>query len=165
MVPANPIFETDIIPIFESSCGANDKDCHRREAYGANAAEDCRGWATLENANLGDVYYGGPNEGQSTGCPTMGLYDRLTTIPGWTCGPPSASGEITYLVVPCDADASMLIQKIERPESEQCLNGMGEPGQQMPVGAEMDPIELETLRKWIENGAPTVANPNPDCSG
>lgn len=165
MVPQNPMFETDIIPILESSCGASDKDCHRREAYGASVADDCRGWSSFENAALGDVYYGGTAQGQSTGCPAMGLYDRLTTLPGWTCGPPFSGGETTYLVVPCDPDASLMMQKIDKPEQEQCLDGNGERTQVMPVGAEMDPIQYQTLRKWIQNGAPTLDNPNPDCSG
>ncbi len=162
---SNPMFETDIVPIFESSCGAGDRDCHRREAFGANPAEDCRGWASLEDASIGDEFYDGPDEGQPTGCPSMGLYERLLNIPGWTCGPPGASGEVTYLVVPCDPDASMLIQKIERPEEEQCLNSVGERGKQMPIGSDMDPTELDTLRRWIANGAPTLDNPNPDCGG
>src|SRR5262245_48209119 len=77
---AIPMFETDIVPIFEKSCGAKDNACHSRVAYGADKDLNCGGWLSLENAAIGSQIYAGPDIGQSTGCPDMPLYERLTQL-------------------------------------------------------------------------------------
>jgi hypothetical protein len=161
---ADPVFETDILPIFEMTCGASDADCHRREAYVANAEEGCRGWAALENAAIGSMTYPQPGMGQPkpTGCSDTDLYERLINIPGWTCGPPFGEGEIKYLVVPCDPDASLIIEKIEKTAKQQCIVN-GKQMDKMPPASTIDSAEARTLRDWIANGAPTLDGKGQDC--
>ena len=157
----DPIFETDIIPIFENSCGASDVDCHRREAYAANWENDCRGWASLENAAIGSTTYPMEGEPKLTDCPDTPLYDRLITIAGWTCGPPFSDNPLKFLVVPCDPEASLIIDKVEKPTDEQCIAN-DKQMEQMPPGATLDPAETKMLRDWIANGAPTLSG-GTDC--
>lgn len=68
-----PIFETDIVPIFENSCGTGDDKCHSKKAFGADSSAGCIGWLSLENNPLGSV----TPDGDPTGCPDMDLYERL----------------------------------------------------------------------------------------
>ncbi len=149
-----PVFETDIIPIFENSCGANDNLCHSRIAYAAAADANCRGWLALENEPLGSIFYDGPMEGQPTGCPDMPLLDRLLTLDAWQC---EAFDPLIRYVVPCDADASYITHKIDG--GPYCKNGMGEETMPMPPGVVLDPATIDTIKAWIDAGAPTLVNP------
>ncbi|MGB1016568.1 MAG: hypothetical protein ACPG4T_20695 [Nannocystaceae bacterium] len=153
-----PIFETDIVPIFQQSCGAGDQNCHRREAYGADSNANCRGWLSLENAALGSEIYSGDNEGQPTGCPDTPLYERLLNLDAWNCE--DFDPRVKY-VIPCDADASYLMRKING--GAYCKNPMGEVTQAMPPGVELEANKIATIEAWINAGAPTLANPECGC--
>lgn len=82
---AIPTFEGDIIPMFKSSCGSGDNECHSRAAFHPSPANGCRGWLSLEDAPLGSK---DPKTGAPTGCPDSPLYDRLTKLDAWECGDP-----------------------------------------------------------------------------
>lgn len=146
-----PLFSTDIIPIFEASCGMLNNACHSRVAYAASSAEDCRGWLSLENASLGSEIYDGPSAGTSTGCPDRTLYERLTLAglsDAWQCGPPAdgAGTKVPY-VVPGDADSSYLFHKI---------NGgpyCGTPSDPMPQTGSLSADTIDVIRRWIDGGA------------
>lgn len=153
-----PIFEVDIVPIFQQSCGAGDENCHRREAYGANSDANCRGWLALENAALGSEFYSGNNEGQPTGCPDMPLYDRLLNLDAWNCE--EFDPRVKY-VIPCDAESSYLMRKIDG--GPYCKNPMGEFTQPMPPGVELAADKIATIEAWINAGAPTLDNPECGC--
>ncbi|HEY0133054.1 MAG TPA: hypothetical protein VGB85_03215 [Nannocystis sp.] len=156
-----PVFETDIIPILNASCGANDNACHSRAAYAADSKADCRGWLALENESLGSVYYAGPTEGQPTGCSDMELYMRLTTLDAWQCE--QFDPRVRY-VVPCKPEESYLIHKVDG--GPLCELSEGVPSQPMPLGKPLPPGELETLKAWIAAGAPRVGDACPiDCDG
>lgn len=142
---ATPVFETDIVPIFQKTCGAGDNNCHSRVAYAATADEDCRGWLSLEDAAIGSQIYGGDLDGQPTGCPDMPLYERLTQLVAWE----ECSGVGKGYIVPCDVDASYLFDKID--DGPYCGEPMSDP---MPPNKPMDPGEKETIRQWILAGAP-----------
>lgn len=145
-----PTFATDIIPIFDQTCGTLNNACHSRVAYAANSTEDCRGWLSLENASLGSEYYDGPNVGNPTGCLDRTLYERLTMAAladAWQCGPPANGGAKVPYVVPGDADASYLFRKI---------NGgpyCGTPSDPMPQTGSLDAQTIDVIRRWIDGGA------------
>lgn len=153
-----PTFESDIVPIIETSCGAGDNACHSRVAYGANVNEDCRGWLSLENVPLGSEFYAGPDEGQPTGCPDMPLYERLTTLNAWQC---EAFDPRMLYVRPCFPDESYLLRKTNG--GPYCRNAMGEVTQPMPIGAALDPASIALISEWIAIGAPRDGEPLPDC--
>lgn len=142
-----PNFEDDVVPIFEASCGTGTNGCHDREAYWADVGSNCRGWLSLENVPLGRVGYGGDVEGRISGCPDLGLFERLMTLRSWQCG-----NGLPY-VVPGNTDASYLWAKING--GPYCDNQPGVPSDPMPGDGEaLTTTELETIRDWIEAGAP-----------
>jgi len=155
-VPAIPLFEDDIVPILNTTCGAKDNSCHSRVAYAATKDQDCRGWLSLENAAIGSQLYGGDVDGQPTGCPDMPLHDRLVSLYAWE----ECSGVAKKYVVPCDLEASYLFDKID--DGPYCG---GPPSEQMPPGKVMDPKEKETIRAWILAGAPRADGTKLDCGG
>lgn len=156
-----PVFETDIIPIFNNSCGAGDNACHSRVAYAADANADCRGWLALEDEALGALYYAGPMEGQPTGCSDMELYMRLTQLDAWQCE--QFDPRIRY-VVPCEPENSYIMRKIDG--GPYCLLAQDMPSQPMPMGVVLDPKAIDTMRAWIMAGAPRLGDPCPiDCGG
>ena len=147
-----PLFASDVIPVFESSCGTGNNACHSRVAYAANQNEDCRGWLSLENTGLGAEFYDGGQQGNPTGCADRSLYERLTA-PGlsdaWECGPPADGGgaKVPY-VVPGDPEGSYLYRKIAG--GPYC----GNPSDPMPLDSSLpDPI-IDMIYRWIEAGAP-----------
>lgn len=158
---AVPRFESDIVPIFEKTCGANDNACHSRVAYAATIASDCRGWLALEDEPLGSQVFadlpggGGAGPTGSTGCPDMPLYERLTTLVAWE----ECDGVGKKYVVPCDVDASYLFDKID--DGPYC----GDVSKKMPTDKDMPPIEKEIIRAWILAGAPRVDGTGIDCGG
>lgn len=145
-----PRFATDIVPIFEQSCGTLNNACHSRVAYAASPAEDCRGWLALENASLGSEIYDGPNTGDPTGCADQPLYERLTSAglsDSWQCGPPANAGDKVPYVVVGDADASYLMHKIDG--GPYC----GTPSDPMPQVGALDAATIDVIRRWIDGGA------------
>ena len=156
-----PLFETDIVPILNASCGAGDNACHSRVAYAADANANCRGWLALEDEPLGSLYYAGPMEGQPTGCSDMELYMRLTTLDAWQCE--QFDPRVRY-VVPCKPEESYLIHKIDG--GPYCALSQDVPSQPMPLGKPLSAPELETLKAWITAGAPRVGDACPiNCEG
>ena len=155
-----PLFETDIVPIFDKSCGSTANACHSEVAYGAVQASACRGWLALKDVPLGSEFYSGPNDGQPTGCPDLALYERLIQLDAWQqCG-----DLLKRYVVPCDVDASYLFDKID--DGPYCSDTPGgEPSDPMPSGKTMDPGERETIRAWILAGAPRTNGDKFDCGG
>lgn len=154
-----PLFEADIVPIFNRSCGAGDNACHSEVAYAATLSSNCRGWLSLRDAPLGSQIYGGPNDGQPTGCPDMPLYERLLQLDAWQ----ECSGNLKKYIAPCSVAGSYLFDKING--GPYCEEAPGMPSDPMPVGGTMDPVEKETIRRWIEAGAPRVDGTRVDCGG
>jgi len=150
-----PIFETDIVPLFNKSCGAGDNSCHTRKAYGASFEFGCRGWLALEDTALGSKFYDGPTEGQDTGCPDMPLFERLTQLNGWN---ECTSGGKRY-VVPCDVDGSFLFDMVD--DGPYCTMD----DKQMPTDEDLPANDKEMLRVWIELGAPRLDGTVVDCGG
>ena len=155
---SDPVFETDIVPIFGKSCGSDSAGCHRREAFNTNKAADCRGWLSLEDVPLGSVFYAGPTAGTSTGCPDLELYQRLFAN-AWMCGSPTDPNEphVAY-VVPCRPEASLLYRVLGTgPLCSRMEN-------YMPVGGKADPVAVQTIFNWIANGVRRLNDPGVDCS-
>jgi hypothetical protein len=159
-----PMFETDIVPIFNKSCGATDGSCHAAVAYFATVSDGCRGWLSLENKPLGSMF-DNPQTGMIdvTGCPDMELYRRLLDLDSWE----ECNGEGVRYVVPCDPDASYLWHKIQGTP----LCGLPD-SKKMPPDVALSPVEAETLRLWILAGAPRTdgtvdacANPTTSSTG
>ena len=149
-----PLFEPDIVPIFNKSCGSGDNACHSRVAYSADAKSECRGWLALEDTPLGASYYAGPDMGKPTGCPDIELYDRLMQLDAWQCE--TFDPRMRY-VVPCKPEESYVFQKINGgPYCAQDSGGMPLPSQAMPLGKVMDAKEVATIKTWIEAGAPRI---------
>ena len=156
-----PVFETDIVPLLNNSCGAGNNACHSRVAYAADASKECRGWLALEDLPLGSVYYAGPMEGQPTGCSDMELYMRLTQLDAWQCE--QFDPRIRY-VVPCKPEESYIVHKIDG--GPYCSLGPGMPSQPMPMGVVLDPAAIDTIKAWITAGAPRLGDACPiDCGG
>ena len=151
-----PRFESDIIPILEASCGSGAIACHSREAYGATADRDCRGWVTFENAPLGAEFYSGPNEGNPTGCPDLDLYDRLINLDSWQCE--AYEPKMRY-VAPCKPEESYVVRKIDGgPYCSEKVNDMPVMSQPMPMGMVLDPKSVKTIKDWIAFGAPRIGD-------
>ena len=156
-----PLFEPDIVPIFNKSCGSGDNACHSRVAYSADAKSECRGWLALEDTPLGASYYAGPDSGKPTGCPDIELYDRLMQLDAWQCE--TFDPRMRY-IVPCKPEQSYVFQKINGgPFCAQDSGGMPLPSQAMPLGKVMDAKEIATIKAWIEAGAPRIDDPGVDC--
>ncbi len=143
-----PSFERDIIPIFETSCGANNSECHSRVAYHPKPENGCRGWLALENAAIGSKAPAGPDIGKPTGCPDMALYDRLTKLDSWECGDPyfPMFTKRKY-VEPGKPATSHLLNKMNG--GPQC--GVPNP---MPKGGKASAADIDVLTRWIQAGAP-----------
>jgi hypothetical protein len=156
---ATPLFETDIIPIFNKSCGTGDSACHSRIAYAADKASACRGWLALEDMPLGSRIYGGPDDGKPTGCPDLPLYERLTQLDAWQ----ECNGALKKWIAPCDVDGSYLFNKIDK--GPYCDIAPNVPSEPMPKGKIMDPTERETIRAWIVAGAPRKDGTGVKCGG
>ncbi len=140
-------FKAEIIPILERSCGSGSMGCHARNQYGASEKMDCRGWLTLENAELGSVFYSGPAVGDATGCPDLSLHERLLTIDPWEC----ASG--AKYVVAGNPTNSYVMQKING--APLCSEG-GAPSVQMPPSDSLFTLsatDKALIQQWITEGA------------
>jgi hypothetical protein len=141
-------FEKDIVPLFNRSCGSGDNECHSRVAFHPNKDQGCRGWLSLENASIGDTIYAGPDMGKATGCPPMGLYERLTKLDAWECGTPYfAMFPRKKYIEPGKPEASHLLNK---------MNGGAQCGipNAMPKGTKASAADIDLLTRWIKAGAP-----------
>lgn len=154
-----PLFETDIVPILNKSCGSGNTACHADVAYAASANFDCRGWLALPDVPLGAQYYSGPDQGKPTGCPDLPLYERLLQLSAWQ----ECNGIQKKYIVPCDVDASYLFDKID--DGPYCGDTPNAPSEKMPKGTTMDPAEIEIIRAWILAGAPRVDGTGTKCGG
>ena len=150
-----PIFELDVVPIFQSTCGSLVDDCHSRRVYAADVAAGCRGKVSYEDVPLGAIYYGGPKAGQSNGCPDRSLLERLLEIDVSQCTDP-----IAY-VTPCDADASYIFRKING--GPLCVSG-GKLTGKMPPGTPLTTAEFDTIVNWITAGAPSLTREATPCA-
>ena len=155
-VPADPRLETDIVPIFQQSCGSGDNSCHSSVAYSANADQGCRGWLSLEDASLGSTY-----DGEPTGCEDLDLYARLMQLSAWEChlNGDSTNGNVGYdiaYVAPGDAENSYLWRKISG--GVLCDFTPDTPSQPMPLGGTLTGTERAILKAWIDNGAKRVGD-------
>jgi hypothetical protein len=158
-----PLFESDIQPMFERSCGPGNDACHSRVAFHADEEFGCRGWLSLESEPLGSIIYTGPKAGEATGCGDMTLYDRLL-LDAWQCGDPSGHEDdplIAY-VAPCDPEGSYLYRKMTG--GPLCRTASGKSFDPMPLGAAADPADVENLRRWIASGAPRQDQPGVECA-
>ncbi len=147
-----PMFESDIVPIFQKSCGATDASCHAANAYAASPNFGCRGWLSLENTPQGSQYYDAQSmtwvPTPAPGCPDLELYRRLLDLTSWE----ECNGAGVRYVVPCDPDASYVWHKVDG--GPYC--GPPDESDPMPPDETFDPVEKETLRQWILAGAPRV---------
>jgi hypothetical protein len=160
---AVPMFETDIVPLFEASCGTAEVGCHMRDAYAASSEFSCRGWLSLENAAIGSEIYAGDDAGQSTGCPDIPLYERLM-MDAWQCGAPGTPGEseVAY-VVPCEPASSYILHKMIG--TPMCEDPGGVGFEAMPPDEPTDQAAIALVTAWIEAGAPRVDGTGVDCGG
>ena len=140
-------FNDHIVPLFQRSCGSATAGCHVRDAYGAASGMDCRGWLTLENADLGAKYYSGPKVGQTTGCADRSLYDRLTQLDAWQ----EPGGQRLKYIKPSDPAKSYLFSKIS---GGQLGDDGNKPSESMPPKAPLGATDIAMVKKWIETGAP-----------
>jgi len=145
-------FKTEIVPIFDKSCGTGTTGCHGRDAYGANANMDCRGWLALENADLGDVFYAGPSAGDPTGCGKIALYDRLMTLDVWQC---SAA---TAYIAPSNVADSYIMHKINgtglcKESSASVSDPMPPPQPDNPNPFTLSAADKALIQQWIAEGA------------
>lgn len=147
-----PIFETHIVPLLQTSCGAGVRDCHSRQVYVPDAANGCRGRMTFENVSLGSTFpFGSPNAGQPTGCPDRSLLERLLELDVSQCAQP------TRYVVPCDTAASYVARKIDG--ASLCLLG-GMTTSTMPPGTPLTADQYDAMMRWISEGAATLTMPS-----
>lgn len=143
--PAPLSFEKDIVPLFNTSCGAKDNACHSRVAFHPKPESGCRGWLALENLPLGSK---DPMTGNPTGCADVPLYERLTKLDSWECGDPYFPMFARTKYVQAGAPSkSHLLNKMNG--GPQC----GVPNA-MPKGGTASPADIEKLTRWINSGAP-----------
>jgi hypothetical protein len=165
--PGAPVsFSADVVPSLVASCGSTTSGCHSRDqAVGRSMPQfgPCMViWFSSVDEPVGSVYTSGPNEGQPTGCPDLGLYDRLLQLHSMLCDAPSWDQRAKY-VVPYDLDNSLLYQVlVGDPSMAGACTIEGVPVGPMPkVDPEVlpDPVELsveqaDKIRDWILQGAP-----------
>lgn len=155
--PLKVNFQAQIVPILNRSCGTGGTGCHGRDAYGANRTMECRGWLTLENAALGSKFYSGPNNGNTTGCPDMPLYQRIMQLKVWQCL--NAPAYPAYYVKAGDPSKSYIMNKLNGVNL--CKESSTSASEQMPP---MQPPENPNpyvisatdkalIQQWIVEGA------------
>ncbi len=159
-------FRRDIAPKLQQGCGSTMVDCHARgQADGRSASPFfCKvAWLSTVDAPAGAAFAGGPNMGKSTGCPDLGLYDRLTQIRSMLCG--DLNPRPLY-VVPGSLPRSLLYQVIAGDPSMGggCTTVDATTQKVVPVGkmpkAPIDKLgiwnaaAIKQLADWITAGAP-----------
>ncbi len=145
-----PLFERDIVPILTARCGANVADCHASSTYAPEAEADCAGHVSFADVALGARL----PSGAPTGCPDRSLLVRLLELNVAQCE------AATAYVVPCDPESSYVLRKIE--QRDLCdVDGLA--SDPMPPGTPLSDNQHTTMRRWIEQGARSMAG-TPPCS-
>lgn len=149
--PGPVSFRTDIVPMFNRSCGTTNAGCHSRDAYAATSNMGCRGWLSLEDAALGAKFYSGPKKDQNTNCPDRTLYQRLTQLDAWMCSNP-----LVRYIAPNSTAQSRIHQIVAGNPSGggTCEKSPGVPNTAMPP-APAQPLsagEIQLLADWINQG-------------
>jgi hypothetical protein len=159
-------FRRDVAPTLVQTCGSTTAGCHNADqAVGRIMPQfgPCKViWFSAVDAPVGSTYISGPNAGQKTGCPDLGLYDRLMQLHSMLCDAPTWQQRPLY-VVPKDLARSLLYQVIAGDPSYggKCsLNAM--PVTKMPKvdpavlpnGVPLTQDRIDKIRDWILQGAP-----------
>lgn len=144
----SPLFETFVVPLFYSQCGAESSGCHSRAVFVADSSDGCRGLLALEDVPLGAEVYAGSNMGLSTGCPDLPLYERLMTMSS------QCDTSMKPHVTPGSLSSSYLFNKIAGGPYCPLEDGVT-PSGPMPFDSPIDdPDDIDRLRDWILTGAP-----------
>jgi hypothetical protein len=158
-------FRRDVVPSLVQSCGSTTSGCHNRDqAVGRIMPQfgPCKViWFSSADEPEGATYYSGANAGQRTGCPDLGLYDRLTQLHSMLCDSPTWQQRPMY-VVPGDAQRSLLYQVIAGdPSYGGRCSANGLPVSKMPKvdptilpnGVPLTQDKIFKIRDWILQGA------------
>jgi hypothetical protein len=159
-------FTNDVVPSLVRTCGSTTSGCHNSDqAVGRIMPQygPCKViWFSAVNAPVGATFTSGPNAGQSTGCPDLGLYDRLMQLHSMLCEGATWSQRARY-VVPFDLQASLLYQVIAGdPTMGGKCSANGAPVAKMPKvdptvlpnGVPLTAPDVLKIRDWIMQGAP-----------
>jgi hypothetical protein len=159
-------FRGDVAPTLVRTCGSTTTGCHNADqAVGRIMPQfgPCKViWFSAVDGFVGATFISGPNAGKPTGCPDLGLYDRLLQLHSMLCDGSTWSDRARY-VVPFDPQASLLYQVIAGDPSfgGKCsANGM--PVAKMPKvdpavlpnGVPLAASDIGKIRDWIMQGAP-----------
>jgi hypothetical protein len=158
-------FKRDVAPALVKSCGGTTMGCHNSDqAVGRIMPQfgPCKViWYSSVDAPLGATYTSGPNQGQQTGCPDLGLYERLMGLHSMLCTAPSWDQRARY-VVPGDLDKSLLYQVMAGdPSMGGVCTSMDVKVRKMPLvdpkilpdGVELTQDSIGKIRAWILQGA------------
>jgi hypothetical protein len=158
-------FKTDVAPALVKSCGSTTAGCHNSDqAVGRIKPQygPCKViWYSAVDAPLGATYTSGPNQGQSTGCPDLDLYERLIGLHSMLCAAPTWDQRARY-VVPGDLDASLLYQVIAGdPSMGGVCTSLDQKVRKMPLvdpnvlpnGVALSAQSIANIRDWILQGA------------
>jgi hypothetical protein len=161
----NVSFKNDVAPALVKSCGSTTTGCHNNDqAVGRIMPQfgPCKViWYSSVDAPLGAAYTSGPNKGQQTGCPDLGLYDRIVSLHSMLCPAPTWNERARY-VVPGDLDRSLLYQVIAGdPSMGGVCKNMDMNVRKMPLvdpkvlpnGVELSADSIGKIRDWILQGA------------
>jgi hypothetical protein len=154
------------VPSLVQTCGSTTAGCHNNDqAVGRIMPQygPCKViWFSAVDGPVGAKFYSGPNAGQSTGCPDLGLYDRLLQLRSMLCEGATWSDRARY-VVPFDLQRSLLYQVIAGDPSfgSKCsANGAAvtrmpkvDPAI-LPNGAPLTADKIQKIGDWIMQGAP-----------
>jgi hypothetical protein len=159
-------FRRDVVPSLVQTCGSNTVACHNADqAVGRIMPQfgPCKViWFSAVDAPVGATYMSGLNAGQATGCPDLGLYDRLMQLHSMLCDGSTWSQRARY-VVPNDLQRSLLYQVIAGdPAMGGRCTAMGMPVTRMPKvdpvvfpnGPPLSPDAIQKIADWIMQGAP-----------
>jgi hypothetical protein len=159
-------FRRDVVPSLVQSCGSGTTGCHNNEqAVGRIMPQfgPCKViWFSAVDAPVGATYFSGPNAGQATGCPDLGLYDRLTQLHSMLCDGATWSARAMY-VVPFDLQKSLLYQVIAGDSSAggKCSVNGGPVTRMpkvdpavLPVAVLLTAAQIQKISDWIMQGAP-----------
>lgn len=147
----SPVFSSIVVPTFYEQCGATRNDCHSRQTFVTNTAMGCTGFLALEDTALGSVYYSGSSAGLPTGCQDLSLHQRLLALAS-QCDSPQDEWERPH-VYPGVYSSSYLFQKIAG--GPYCLLTDGTLSAPMPLDHAMPGAVIDTIRDWINEGAPS----------
>jgi hypothetical protein len=159
-------FRNDVAPVLVQTCGSTTSGCHNSDqAVGRIMPQygPCKViWFSSVDGPVGATFTSGPNVGKPTGCPDLGLYDRLLQLHSMLCEGSTWSQRARY-VVPFDLQASLLYQVIAGdPTMGGKCSANGMPVAKMPKidpvvlpnGASLTPNDILKIRDWIMQGAP-----------